>query len=155
MSARTDRVAFEKYLPDQANYGSWLENDRSQKGCFMKRAIFLFAGASVALGFYPAVAFAQTLKAVKDRGSLICGVSQGLPGFSNPDDKGNWTGFDVDFCRALAAAILNDATKVKFTPLSAKDRFEPLKTGDIDVLSRNTTRTLSRDVSYGNFAGVT
>jgi general L-amino acid transport system substrate-binding protein len=115
----------------------------------MKRAIFLFVGATVVLGFCAAAASAQTLKAVKDRGSLLCGVSQGLPGFSNPDDKGNWTGFDVDFCRALAAAILNDAAKVKFTPLSAKDRFEPLKTGDIDVLSRNTTWTLSRDVAYG------
>src|SRR5262245_19450492 len=127
---------------------------QSQESCFMKRAIFLF-GATVALGFCVDTAAAQTLKAVKDRGSLLCGVSQGLPGFSNPDDKGNWTGFDVDFCRALAAAILNDSTKVKFTPLSAKDRFEPLKTGDIDLLSRNTTWTLARDVSYGNFAGVT
>jgi general L-amino acid transport system substrate-binding protein len=120
----------------------------------MKRAIVLF-GATLALGCSVATASAQTLKAVKDRGSLVCGVSQGLPGFSNPDDKGNWTGFDVDFCRAIAAAVLNDGTKVKFTPLSAKDRFEPLKTGDIDLLSRNTTWTLSRDVSYGNFAGVT
>jgi general L-amino acid transport system substrate-binding protein len=120
----------------------------------MKRALFLFA-ATVALGFYLDTASAQTLKAVKDRGSLICGVSQGLPGFSNPDDKGNWTGFDVDFCRAIAAAIFNDAAKVKYTPLSAKDRFEPLKTGDIDLLSRNTTWTLSRDAAYGNFAGVT
>jgi general L-amino acid transport system substrate-binding protein len=118
----------------------------------MKSAIFVLA-AILALG--SSVASAQTLKAVKDRGSLVCGVSQGLPGFSNPDDKGNWTGFDVDFCRALAAAVLNDSNKVKFTPLSAKDRFEPLKTGEIDVLSRNSTWTLSRDVAYGNFAGVT
>src|SRR5262249_8152963 len=110
-----------------------LDKDRSRRGCIMKRAIFLLAGAAVALGFCVAPGSAQTLKAVKDRGSLICGVSQGLPGFSNPDDKGNWTGFDVDFCRALAAAILNDSTRVKFTPLSAKDRFEPLKTGDIDL----------------------
>ena len=123
------------------------------KGCAMKRIIFLFA--VIAFGACATAPCAQTLKAVKDRGSLICGVSQGLTGFSNPDDKGNWTGFDVDFCRALAAAILGDASKVKFTPLSAKDRFEPLKTGDIDVLSRNTTWTLSRDVSFGNFAGVT
>jgi general L-amino acid transport system substrate-binding protein len=123
------------------------------KGCSMKRAIFLLA--VIAFGATATAPCAQTLKAVKDRGSLICGVSQGLPGFSNPDDKGNWTGFDVDFCRALAAAVLGDATKVKFTPLSAKDRFEPLKTGDIDVLSRNTTWTLSRDVSFGNFVGVT
>src|SRR5438094_3822077 len=120
----------------------------------MKRAIITL-GLAIGLGFSTAPATAQTLKAVKDRGSLVCGVSQGLPGFSNPDDKGNWTGFDVDFCRALAAAILNDSTKVKFMPLSAKDRFEPLKSGEIDLLSRNTTWTLSRDVSYGNFAGVT
>ena len=124
------------------------------KGCSMTRAILLL-GATFAFSLSVTTGHAQTLKGVKDRGSLICGVSQGLPGFSSPDDKGNWTGFDVDFCRALAAAVLNDATKVKFTPLSAKDRFEPLKTGDIDVLSRNTTWTLSRDVSYGNFAGVT
>jgi general L-amino acid transport system substrate-binding protein len=96
---------------------------------------------------------AQTLKTVRDRGSLICGVSQGLPGFSSPDDKGNWTGLDVDFCRALAAAIFNDPTKVKFTPLSSKDRFEPLKSGEIDVLSRNTTWTSSRDALF-NFVGV-
>src|SRR4030081_2318159 len=120
----------------------------------MNRALFVFCVAS-ALGLAATQSHAQTLKAVKDRGSLICGVSQGLPGFSNPDDKGNWTGFDVDFCRAIAAAVLNDGSKVKFTPLSAKDRFEPLKTGDIDLLSRNTTWTLSRDVTYGNFAGVT
>src|ERR1700737_954299 len=123
------------------------------KGCAMKRIIFLFA--VIAFGACATATCAQMLKAVKDRGSLICGVSQGLPGFSNPDDKGNWSGFHVDFCRALAAAVLGDASKVKFPPLSAKDRFEPLKTGDIDVLSRNTTWTLSRDVAYGNFAGVT
>ena len=87
---------------------------------------------------------------------LSCGVSQGLPGFSSPDDKGNWTGLDVDVCRALAAAIFNDPTKVKFVPLSAKDRFTALQSGEIDVLSRNTTWTLSRDTSLGaNFTGVT
>ena len=101
-------------------------------------------------------ASAQTLKTVKDRGQLSCGVSQGLPGFSTPDDKGNWTGFDVDICRAIAAAIFNDATKIKFVPLSAKDRFTALQSGEIDVLSRNTTWTLSRDTSLGaNFTGVT
>lgn len=99
---------------------------------------------------------AETLKTVKDRGMLACGVSQGLPGFSNPDDKGNWTGLDVDVCRAIAAAIFNDPTKVKYVPLSAKDRFTALQSGEIDVLSRNTTWTLSRDTSLGaNFAGVT
>jgi general L-amino acid transport system substrate-binding protein len=120
----------------------------------MKRKLFLF-GATFVLGFSVAAASAQTLKAVKDRGSVLCGVGQGVAGFSLPDDKGNWTGFDVDFCRAIAAAVLNDPTKVKFVPLSSKDRFEPLKTGGIDVLSRNTTWTLSRDVAYGNFAGIT
>jgi general L-amino acid transport system substrate-binding protein len=120
----------------------------------MKRAISLLAAIFV-FGWAASSATGQTLKAVKDRGSLSCGVSQGLSGFSVPDDKGNWTGFDVDFCRAIAAAVLNDSTKVKFTALSAKDRFEPLKTGSIDVLSRNTTWTLSRDVAYGNFTGVT
>ena len=119
----------------------------------MKRTILLFTAAFA--GSFAAGASAQTLKAVRDRGAVLCGVGQGVAGFSLPDDKGNWTGFDVDFCRALAAAVLNDSTKVKFTPLSAKDRFEPVKTGGIDVLSRNTTWTLSRDVAFGNFAGIT
>ena len=96
-----------------------------------------------------------TLQSVKDRGSLSCGVSQGLPGFSAPDDKGNWTGLDVDVCRAIAAAIFNDPTKVKFVPLSAKDRFTALQSGEIDVLSRNSTWTLSRDTSLGlNYTGI-
>jgi general L-amino acid transport system substrate-binding protein len=120
----------------------------------MKREIFVL-GAAFALGFSVVGASAQTLKTVKDRGSLLCGATQGLLGFSSPDDKGNWTGIDVDVCRAIASAIFNDPTKVKFTPLTAKDRFEALKTGEIDVLSRNTTWTLSRDVAYGNFTGVT
>jgi general L-amino acid transport system substrate-binding protein len=118
----------------------------------MKRVIRVLA-VFVAVGLC-GQASAQTLKTVKDRGSLICGVSQGLPGFSNPDDKGNWTGLDVDVCRALAAAIFDDPSKVKFTPLSAKDRFEPLRSGQIDVLSRNTTWTSSRDAIF-NFVGVT
>src|SRR3954463_12412041 len=119
----------------------------------MKRNL-LVLGAALTLALSAQTATAQTLKAVKDRGSLICGVSQGLPGFSTPDDKGNWTGLDVDFCRAIAAVFFNDPSKVKFTPLSAKDRFEPLKSGDIDVLSRNTTWTSSRDALF-NFAAVT
>jgi len=99
---------------------------------------------------------AQTLKAIQDRGVLSCGVSQGLPGFSAPDDPGKWSGLDVDVCRAIAAAIFNDPMKVKFVPLSAKDRFTALQSGEIDVLSRNTTWTLSRDASLGlNFTGVT
>ncbi len=98
---------------------------------------------------------AQTLKSVKERGTLSCGVSQGLPGFSTPDDKGNWTGLDVDLCRAVAGAIFDDPSKVKFVPLSAKDRFTALQSGEIDVLSRNSTWTLSRDTSLGlNYTGV-
>jgi general L-amino acid transport system substrate-binding protein len=98
---------------------------------------------------------AAVLDQVKSKGFVQCGVSQGLPGFSSPDDKGNWTGLDVDVCRAIAAAIFDDATKVRYTPLTAKDRFTALQSGEIDVLSRNTTWTLSRDTSLGlNFAGV-
>jgi general L-amino acid transport system substrate-binding protein len=118
----------------------------------MKRNLFVL-GAAFALALSAAGASAQTLKTVKDRGSLICGVTQGLAGFSLPDDKGNWTGLDVDYCRAIAATIFNDPSKVKFTPLSTKDRFEALKSGEIDLLARNSTWTLSRDVLY-NFIGV-
>ena len=121
----------------------------------MKRVSLVFTLA-LSAAFWSQAAAAQTLKTVTDRGMLSCGVSQGLPGFSLPDDKGNWTGLDVDICRAIAAAIFNDSTKVKFVPLSAKDRFTALQSGEIDLLSRNTTWTLSRDTSLGaNFTGVT
>ena len=121
----------------------------------MKRVSLVFTLA-LAAGLSAKAPSAQTLKTIKDRGMLSCGVSQGLPGFSSPDDKGNWTGLDVDICRAIAAAIFNDPTKIKFVPLSAKDRFTALQSGEIDVLSRNTTWTLSRDTSLGaNFTGVT
>src|SRR5512139_680921 len=97
---------------------------------------------------------AQTLKAVKDRGMLNCGANGTLAGFGVPDEKGVWTGLDVDVCRAIAAAVLNDANKVKFVPLSAKDRFTALQSGEVDVLARNTTWTSSRDTSLGlNFVG--
>jgi general L-amino acid transport system substrate-binding protein len=92
---------------------------------------------------------AQTLKSVQDRGHLLCGVNPGLPGFSAPDDKGQWSGFDVDFCRAVAAAIFNDATKVQFVPLPNNDRFTALQSKKIDVLSRNTTWTMGRDTGLG------
>jgi general L-amino acid transport system substrate-binding protein len=125
------------------------------KGFAMKRVSLAFTLA-LAAAFWSQAATAQTLKTVTDRGALSCGVSQGLPGFSLPDDKGNWTGLDVDICRAIAAAIFNDPAKVKFVPLSAKDRFTALQSGEIDLLSRNTTWTLSRDTSLGaNFTGVT
>jgi general L-amino acid transport system substrate-binding protein len=99
---------------------------------------------------------AQTLAGVKERGQLICGANGTLAGFGMPDPQGNWTGFDVDFCRAIAAAIFNDPAKVKFVPLTAKDRFTALQSGEVDVLSRNTTWTLSRDTSLGlDFTAVT
>jgi general L-amino acid transport system substrate-binding protein len=97
----------------------------------------------------------STLQKVKDRGGLTCGVNTGIAGFSAPDDKGNWSGIDVDVCRAVAAAIFKDPSKVKFVPLTAKERFTALQSGEIDVLSRNTTWTMSRDTSAGmNFAGI-
>jgi general L-amino acid transport system substrate-binding protein len=99
---------------------------------------------------------ASTLNKVKKRGQLICGVSQGLPGFSNPDKKGQWTGIDVDFCRGMAAAIFGSAKKVKYIPLSAKERFTALQSGEIDVLARNTTWTMQRDTALGlEFIAVT
>jgi general L-amino acid transport system substrate-binding protein len=120
----------------------------------MKRvlwALFVLAG----LGAPASVVEAAVLDQVKSKGFLQCGVSQGLPGFSTPDDKGVWTGIDVDLCRAIAAALFDDATKVRYSPLTAKDRFTALQSGEIDVLSRNTTWTSSRDTSLGlNFAGV-
>ena len=102
----------------------------------------------------PALA-GPTLDGVRAKGHVQCGVSEGLPGFSSPDAKGEWSGIDVDVCRAIAAAVLGDARKVKFTPLTAKQRFTVLQSGEIDVLSRNTTWTLTRDSALGlNFAGV-
>jgi general L-amino acid transport system substrate-binding protein len=101
------------------------------------------------------LAQAKTLDAVKARGSVLCGVSPSVPGFSNPDDKGNWTGLDVDFCRALAVAIFNDPAKVTFKPLTSKERFTALQSGEVDLLSRTTTWTMSRDTSMGMiFAGI-
>jgi len=112
----------------------------------------LALAASVAL---PAsVAWAgPTLDAVKKRGELVCGSNPGIAGFGLPDDKGQWKGFDIEFCRAIAATIFNDANKVRFTPLSAKDRFTALQSGEIDVLSRNTTWTQSREVGQGFLFG--
>jgi len=97
----------------------------------------------------------KTLNNTIKKGFVRCGVSQGLPGFSNADAAGNWSGVDVDVCRAVAAAVLGDSGKVKFTPLSAKERFTALISGEIDILSRNTTWTLSRDADIGlTFVGV-
>ena len=124
------------------------------KGLIMKRLATAFAIATMFV-FAAQAASAQTLKAVKDRGQLVCGANGTLAGFGMPDAQGNWTGFDVDFCRAIAAAIFNDPTKVKFVPLTAANRFTALQSGDIDVLSRNTTWTMSRDTTLGvDFAAV-
>ena len=111
--------------------------------------LFAFAGEAMA------AKKSKTLKNTQKKGFVRCGVSQGLPGFSNADASGNWTGVDVDVCRAVAAAVLGDAGKVKFPPLSAKERFTALTSGEIDILSRNTTWTLSRDADIGlTFVGV-
>jgi general L-amino acid transport system substrate-binding protein len=98
---------------------------------------------------------AGTLADVLDRGELHCGVTTGVTGFSAPDSAGNWSGIDVDGCRSVAAAVFGDASKVKYVPLTAKERFTALQSGEIDVLYRNTTWTMQRDASLGlNFAGV-
>lgn len=121
------------------------------------------AKSSVALGALalssvmmasPALA-GKDLDAIKARGELICGVNTGLAGFSAADSQGNWSGLDVDMCRAVAAVILNDPTKVRFVPLNAQQRFTALQSGEIDMLARNSTWTLTRDASLGlNWAGV-
>jgi general L-amino acid transport system substrate-binding protein len=123
----------------------------------MKRLITILALAAFGLVFANPAFAAQgdTLKAVKARGVLNCGAHGSLAGFGMPDAKGVWHGLDVDVCRAVAAAIFGDPMKVKFVPLTAKDRFTALQSGEVDVLSRNTTWTLSRDTSLGlNFTGV-
>ncbi|HET7681624.1 MAG TPA: amino acid ABC transporter substrate-binding protein, partial [Xanthobacteraceae bacterium] len=120
----------------------------------------LLAGAALAV--VVAAAFityerydTRTLKRTFNRDAVLCGVSQGLPGFSLPDTKGEWTGFDVDICRAIAAAIFNDPKKVKFVPLDANERFTELQKRKIDVLSRNSTWSMSRETDYAlNFAAV-
>ncbi len=120
----------------------------------MKKITSTFLLASV-LAVSANTASAATLDDVVGKGFVQCGVSQGLPGFSAFDDKGNWSGVDVDVCRAVAAAIFGDDGAVKFTPLSAKERFTALQSGEVDVLSRNTTWTATRDTALGlNFAGV-
>lgn len=110
-----------------------------------------FAGAASAQQLTPS----PTLDAIKARGHLECGVHLGLPGFSFADDKGVWQGIDVDFCKALAAAVLGDSTKVKYTPTSVQQRWPILQSGQVDLLSRNTTITFSRNASLGvNFLGI-
>ena len=97
----------------------------------------------------------KTLKRTRNRDAVLCGVNPGLPGFASADEKGNWRGFDVDFCRAIAAAIFDDPGKVKFVPLDAGERFTELQKRKIDVLSRNSTWNMARETGYGlHFAAV-
>ncbi len=124
----------------------------------IKQVSRLTLGALVAAGAMTAMPAhaGKTLDAIKARGQLVCGVNTGLAGFSSADSQGNWSGLDVDYCKAVAAAIFGDPSKVKWVPLNAQQRFTALQSGEIDVLSRNTTWTLTRDASLGlNFAGVT
>jgi general L-amino acid transport system substrate-binding protein len=118
-----------------------------------RRSGLAVLGALAGLSAMPTMA--GTLDTVKQRGTLQCGVSEGVAGFSDKDAQGNWRGFDVDFCRAVAAAVLGDKGKVAFTPLSASERFEALKGGKIDLLARNSTWTLEREAQLGlAFAGI-
>jgi general L-amino acid transport system substrate-binding protein len=112
--------------------------------------IFAITGSAHSAGSSP------TLTAVKARGLLVCGVNEGLPGFSDVDERGVWTGFDVDFCHAIAAAVFGDPKKVKLAPLSADARFQALRDGKIDVLARNSTWTMGREIEFGlTFVGAT
>ena len=114
----------------------------------------LLLGATAA--FVATGAQAAMLDDVKKRGEVACGVNTGLPGFSMPDQANRWSGIDVDLCRAVAAAVLGDANKVKFRPLTANERFTALQSGEVDILARNTTWTQSRDSALGiTFVGVT
>ena len=114
----------------------------------MKIQLVVPAALAIAAAASPAWA-GKTLDAVKQRGQVVCGVNTSGPGFSNADSQGKWTGLDVDFCKAVAAAVLNDASKVKFVPLNSQQRFTSLQAGEVDVLSRNSTWTLTRDASLG------
>ena len=121
----------------------------------MKQLKLLASAAAVASVALIGAANADTLSDVQARGTLNCGVTTGLAGFAAPDDQGNWTGLDVDMCKAVAAAVLGDPSKVKYVPTNAKERFTALQSGEVDLLARNTTWTFSRDTDLGfDFAGV-
>jgi general L-amino acid transport system substrate-binding protein len=107
--------------------------------------------AALALCFIGAAHAGKTLDAIIQRGQLVCGVNPSLPGFSAADSQGNWAGLDVDVCKAIAATVLKDASKIKWVPLNASQRFAALQSGEVDILSRNTTWTLTRDASLGLF----
>jgi general L-amino acid transport system substrate-binding protein len=130
---------------------------KEREGDIAVKAIGTLGTAVLALVLFNAAgAGAQsTVDAVKSKGYIQCGVNTGLAGFSQPDSNGEWRGIDVDLCRAVAAAMFGDANKVRYTPLTAQQRFTALQSGEVDILARNTTWTISRDTSLGlNFAGV-
>ena len=114
-----------------------------------KQGLLALAAAGLTLAAALPAHAGKTLDAVKARGQVVCGVNTGLAGFSAADSSGNWSGLDVDMCKAVAAAVLNDASKVKYVPLNAQQRFTALQSGEIDMLSRNTTFSLTRDASLG------
>jgi general L-amino acid transport system substrate-binding protein len=150
MRPRLRRTTTDAEIALQAKIAGATRMERSMKG--IARALALAAW----LPLLAHAASAQTLNTVKERGHLVCGVSEGLYGFSAPNADKTWSGFDVDLCRAVAGAIFNDASKVEYIPLAAQDRFNALKSGQIDLLSRDTTWTMSREVALGlMFAGVT
>ncbi|MBR2512864.1 MAG: amino acid ABC transporter substrate-binding protein [Halomonas sp.] len=120
-----------------------------------KKHLVLLASAGAISVAGVATAHASTLEDTRSRGAVQCGVSDGLPGFSAPDDSGEWQGLDVDVCRAVAAAVLGDADAVNYISLNAVERFTALQSGEVDILSRNTTWTTTRDTTLGlNFTGV-
>jgi general L-amino acid transport system substrate-binding protein len=141
------------------NYWSFAGNTFPGKSTirqFIRRLSMTFKTKAALLGLAATLAFVaapaqagKTLDAIKAKGALTCGVNTGLAGFSQADSSGNWSGLDVDICKAIAAAIFGDATKVKWVPLNAQQRFAALQSGEIDILSRNTTFSLTRDASLG------
>src|SRR5215475_9306307 len=144
------------FNPDPPRHGrSTPRQTRPMRAAYVALAIAatwaLWVGAIVASGS----AIAGTIDDVRARGKLICGVSEGLPGFSEKDNSGVWRGFDVDFCKAVAAAALGDTAKVEYVPLTAEARFNALTDRRIDLLSRNSTWTMSRDLELGiEFVGI-
>lgn len=122
----------------------------------LDRILIPISALCAALAISTAEAPAQTLERIKARGAVVCGINPGLPGFSSRDERDGWTGYDVDLCRALAAAIFNDPSKIQFVPTETSDRFAAVQSGKVDVLSRNTTWTMAREASQKlNFAAVT
>ncbi len=131
--------------------------DQTDHGRSIHKKLALLAAGLLSAATFGAVGTAQaaTLDDIRAAGAVKCGINTGLPGFAYTDDSGNWTGFDVAFCRAVAAAVFGDGSKVQFVNLTGANRFPALASGEIDLLSRNTTWTFSRDVDLGfTFVGV-